>query len=80
MPEVLESDSAVIVENKWILEFRRDERAPWLPFGLPHDFDSANVRLDDVRARMTDSEWRLVNCSTGGLYHGRPDHPGYRPA
>jgi hypothetical protein len=69
------------IANRWILQFKRDQQSGWLPFGLPHSFDEGAVRLDEVRVRLSDSEWRLVNVTTGGVLHDRrPDAAGDRPA
>jgi hypothetical protein len=59
------------MSNLWILQFRRDQQADWLPFGLVHPFDEARGRLDEARVRLSHSEWRLINATTGGLLHDR---------
>jgi hypothetical protein len=70
-----------MIADLWILQFRRDAQSAWLPFGLPHTFDEAVLRLDEVRVRLYDLEWRLMNHTTGGLLHDRRlDPAGNRTA
>lgn len=54
--------------DDWVLQFRWDERSPWMTFGLPHGEGEAKQRLIDVRDRMPKTEWRLLNLQTGDAY------------
>lgn len=59
------------IADKWILQFRWSQHDPWMDFGLPHPFDEGVRRLDDVRVRLADCTWQLVNVTTGGVLHDR---------
>jgi hypothetical protein len=62
-----------MIADLWILQFRREEE--WFLFGVSHPFDEAVLRLDEVRGRLSEFEWRVISQTTGGLFHDRGTLP-----